>query len=772
MSKQEENNSKACAPVKREKDILQHMIDSAKNIHLVYLDRDFNFVRVNQAYADTCGYKPEEMIGKNHFALYPHEENEAIFKRVRDTGVPAQFHDKPFIFPDQPARAVTYWDWTLEPVKDNSGKVIELIFSLVETTERKKAEDTLAKKQDELQTIIDSSQGWIFYTDCKGQLIWVNNAFAKVMGLPKDQLEGKSIFELYPKEEAEAFWNDDKQVITSGKAKVGIVEKMRSAKGQRWVQTDKIPYRDNEGNIIGVIGFSVDVTEHKKVEEELKGSEERLKRSQEIAHLGSWELDLLKDKLTWSDEVYRIFGLTPQEFGATYEAFLSYVHPDDRAAVDCAYSGSVIEGRDSYQIDHRVIRKDTGEVRFVHEKCIHTRDNTGKIIRSLGMVHDITERKKIEENLKNAKEQYALLFNSVSEGFANYRAIYDENGRLNDLVVLEINPAGAKYSGVTREQQLGKTWRQVWVGIDDSVFDLYRQIDKTGNAYNFEHFSDITNRWYDVKIYKISKDQFAATFTDITERKQLQQKIEEYTKNLENLVEQRTKQLKDSERLAAIGATAGMVGHDIRNPLQAMISDVYLMKDEIACAPECKTKEGLLESLVSLEENITYINKIVQDLQDYARPIAPAAQEVNLTTLCDAVLFKNGIPKNVAVACEIEPEAKFITSDNDLLKRILSNLANNAVQAMPEGGKLTIHACKVQNDVVITVKDTGVGIPEEVRSKLFTPMFTTKSKGQGFGLAVVKRLTEALGGTVTFESKVGTGTKFIIRLPPQELNGK
>ena len=104
-------------------------------------------------------------------------------------------------------------------------------------------------------------------------------------------------------------------------------------------------------------------------------------------------------------------------------------------------------------------------------------------------------------------------------------------------------------------------------------------------------------------------------------------------------------------------------------------------------------------------------------------------------------------------------------ADSDILKRILGNLVTNAVQAMPDGGKLSIQAYKEANDSVITVADTGVGIPEEAKEKLFTPLFTTKSKGQGFGLAVVKRMTEALGGTVTFESEEGKGTKFILRFP-------
>jgi PAS domain S-box-containing protein len=138
--------------------------------------------------------------------------------------------------------------------------------------------------------------------------------------------------------------------------------------------------------------------EHARAEETLLESEERLKRAQEIAHLGSWELDLVNNRLTWSDEAYRIFGLKPQEFGATYEAFLERVHPDDRAAVDEAYSGSLRKNFDSYEIEHRIVRKVTGEVRVVHEKCEHFRNAAGKIIRSIGMVHDITEHKQAESN--------------------------------------------------------------------------------------------------------------------------------------------------------------------------------------------------------------------------------------------------------------------------------------------------------------------------------------------------------------------------------------
>jgi PAS domain S-box-containing protein len=207
----------------------------------------------------------------------------------------------------------------------------------------------------------------------------------------------------------------------------------------RYRQVSAAPVRDAKGNIIGSVSVVHDITEHKQAEKALKESEERLKRSQEIAHLGSWELDLADSSLTWSDEVYRIFGIKPQEFEATYDAFLEAIHPDDREAVDKAYSGSVNEGRDSYEIEHRIIRKDNGEIRYVHEKCQHVRDAGGRIIRSLGMVHDVTERKEIEEALQKS---YDALETRVQERTAELaeanQSLKIERQRFND--VLEMLP--------------------------------------------------------------------------------------------------------------------------------------------------------------------------------------------------------------------------------------------------------------------------------------------------------------------------------------------
>jgi signal transduction histidine kinase len=270
--------------------------------------------------------------------------------------------------------------------------------------------------------------------------------------------------------------------------------------------------------------------------------------------------------------------------------------------------------------------------------------------------------------------------------------------------------------------------------------------------------------------------QMASAFGEIASialiNSQMLEKLEEnekllkaHSERLEEMVEEKTKQLKNAERLSAIGETAGMVGHDIRNPLQAIIGELYLAKGELASLPDGDAKESLKESVKAVEEQVTYINKIVTDLQDYAKPLAPCFEDTDLKKIIESVLLTIKVPEAVEVVYSVEDDFPKLMIDPAYMRRILTNLMSNAVQAMPNGGKIRIDTYHKGNKAFIKVEDTGEGIPEDAKDKIFKPLFTTKAKGQGFGLAVVKKLTEALDGTITFESELEKGTKFTIVLP-------
>jgi len=235
-------------------------------------------------------------------------------------------------------------------------------------------------------------------------------------------------------------------------------------------------------------------------------------------------------------------------------------------------------------------------------------------------------------------------------------------------------------------------------------------------------------------------------------------------REMNRLLAKNKKKLLEAERMAAIGETAGMVGHDLRNPLQTISGEVYLMKNEVRKLSESEEKSSLQESIETIEQQVDYMDKIVSDLQTYVRPIHPHKQTVKLKPFVFSILNQIIIPKKVESKVEID-DSQEVYADPELLKRVLINLVTNAVQAMPTGGGLTLGARTSGKEKTIIVEDTGEGIPVNVRFKLFSPLFTTKSKGQGFGLAVCKRVVEAHGGTITFESQEGKGSKFIVNLP-------
>ena len=160
-----------------------------------------------------------------------------------------------------------------------------------------------------------------------------------------------------------------------------------------------------------------------------------------------------------------------------------------------------------------------------------------------------------------------------------------------------------------------------------------------------------------------------------------------------------------------------------------------------------------------------YINKIVADLQDFARPLNPKKEQVEVEQAIKDALNIVKVPSNILVEVKTQEKMPLLNTDSTMLKRILVNLIQNAVQAMTNGGNLTIETTSQKQQIKIAIQDTGEGIPQQIQAKLFTPLITTKSKGQGFGLAVVKRMTEAIGGNISFETQESKGTIFTVQFP-------
>ena len=237
---------------------------------------------------------------------------------------------------------------------------------------------------------------------------------------------------------------------------------------------------------------------------------------------------------------------------------------------------------------------------------------------------------------------------------------------------------------------------------------------------------------------------------------QLEKKVDERSREL---VEAQEKLLK-AQRLATIGEVSAQVGHDLRNPLTTINTNLYYLHNVL---PR-KQKDRVEATLNSMQNAVFYANRIVEDLLEYSREAGLKKTRIVLSSLIKSSMGSVLIPKSVEAVTDFDDNVE-ISGDTTRLTRVFQNLISNAVDAMPGGGKLTVTSKVNGKEVVIDVSDTGAGIGEENLALLFTPFFTTKSKGLGLGLAICRRLVEAHGGRIDVRSKLGEGTTMSVTLP-------
>ena len=261
----------------------------------------------------------------------------------------------------------------------------------------------------------------------------------------------------------------------------------------------------------------------------------------------------------------------------------------------------------------------------------------------------------------------------------------------------------------------------------------------------------------------------AGVFRDITKRRQAEEQI----KKLNNALKKKVRQLQEAqeelvrkEKLAVLGQVAGSVGHELRNPLGVMNNAVYFLQTVLSDADETTR-----EYLNIITDEIARSEHIVEELLDAVRTKPPNLAAVGLTELLEQTLDKCDLPPPVALKLDIPQTLPRLHVDAMQIQQVLRNLVSNGVEAMPDGGTLEIGAVDNDGAVVVSVRDTGSGIAPEMMARLFQPLFTTKARGIGLGLVVVKNLTEANGGTIAVQSEVGRGTTFTVTLPASSPGG-
>ena len=343
--------------------------------------------------------------------------------------------------------------------------------------------------------------------------------------------------------------------------------------------------------------------------------------------------------------------------------------------------------------------------------------------------------------------------------------------------ITSVNPAFEKLTGYSADEIVGKHFTKINTLRPRDIprylmgfADVFR-----GKDISFVEFTymckDGRTRWAEAHVGILREKgklvSIQAVLRDITARKETElaltesrKQLKAYSEHLEELVEEKTRELKEAERMAAIGEIASMVGHDLRNPLTAIAGAIYYLKTKMGLTLD----QPMREMVELVERNVDYSNNIINDLLDFSREIRLEKTECSPNTLIREALSSISIPSTIRVEDRV-PHEPMILVDPQQMKRVFTNIITNAIDAMADGGMLTLTSQRHDHVVIFSVTDTGEGIPEALKEKIWEPLFTTKSKGMGLGLSICKRVVEAHGGSIFMESTVGKGTTFTIQLP-------
>jgi PAS domain S-box-containing protein len=743
--------------LQRERTIF-HVIMESTRAHLAYLDTEFNFVEVNSTYARACGHSREELVGQNHFDLFPHEENQAIFERVRDTGEPVEFHADPFEFPDRPELGTTYWDWTLTPVKDEIGEIEGLVLSLLDVTEQIRAQIEI----ENLSLFPGQNPNPVLRMAKDGTILYANASSAPLLSWCDAQV--------------------GKEGPTEWQRRVAVA--LDTGEVQRFeVICDDLTYllaiapvpEEGYANLYGM-----DITERVRSEQALRESEQKLRALFEILPVGvsvldearniqlvnpalAHILDLSLDQLVsgeYGDRTYlRVDGseMTPDEFPSNrafreqrsvHNVEIGIVTSDGEriwtnvSAVPLPFSDwrVILTTTDmtSQRQAEAALRQTRDELELRVQERTAELAGINELLRA-----EIAERQRVEANLRVSEQR----FRQVAENIDQVLWLAEpESGQL-----LYINPAYEEIWGRPVED-----WpHDLQEFMDDVHPDDRDRLSLIPEEQTVEFRiirSDDKVRWIRARVFPIHGRsgqlyRLAGVAEDVSKQKQ--------TMNA----------LLYAEQLAVAGKMAASLAHEINNPLQAAIGCLGLAQQQLEMGGDAHDYLGVTV------EALQRTSRIVEQLRAlHQRTELEDKEPADVNALLEKVLIltrKKCGDSNVEVVWTAAPDLPALELMSDAMHQVFLNLVLNAVEAMPTGGRLLVQTSRTQQPPGIEIEfaDEGVGIPPDELDHLFDPFYTTKTNSLGLGLFVSQSIVQQHGGHIEVDSRPDEGTSFAVWLP-------
>jgi PAS domain S-box-containing protein len=624
---------------------------------------------------------------------------------------------------------------------------------LRDITEKKRMEGEIRDATKRFEKITEMGEDGIVVFDEHSRIEFANQRAAEIIGLSKDQILGQQFFSLIGKRDEDFL----KEMVKRGE---GIGERvcteidLRTPKGEaRATEVCIAPTRSDDGRI-KTYAYLHDITERKRYEREVRESEEKYRNLFERVRHGLFISTREGNFVDCNEALLEILGYDDKEEFLKIDITRDlYVNPENRKAFQTRIE------RHGFVKDFEVeFKKKSGEKITALLTAHLKRDETGRVIGYEGLNIDISDRKRMERELREANE---FLMNLIE---SSLDAIIVTNMK-GDILIF--NRGAENILGYEAEEVVGKmNIRSIYLpGLAEEVMKKMRS-PEYGGVGKLSSFP-ISHRRKDGEliegdlsaslIYNSEGKQVASIgiFKDLRERLRMERELRE------------TQQaLLQSEKLAAMGRLTSQVAHELNNPIYGIMNTLELLKTEIP--PESKRRRVLDLALSETQR----LSEMLRNMLSFSKPEEEVRKKVKVNELVEGILLmmeKQMKEANIRVETYFEEDLPEIIASTNQMRQVLLNIFKNAKEAMTKGGTLMVRTEKENDEVCIHVQDTGVGIPEPIRNKVFEAFFTTKQKvkGVGLGLSVCYGIVKDHGGEIRVESEEGEGTTFIISLPVQ-----
>ena len=607
-------------------------------------------------------------------------------------------------------------------------------------------------------------QGLVVIQD--GRVVLANPALVALSGYTLEELYAwtpEQVRDVVHPEDRERVWSDMMRRLAGAAAPPRQTFRFLGKDGAvRWVEVaaTRIAYRGRPA----VQATYLDVTERVRLQQELQASENRLRSILRAAPTGIGLVSPERVLLEVNDHICELVGRSREELCGQSARIL---YPSDE---DYEYVGRVkyqqIRERSVGTVETRWQHRD-GTVRdiLLSSSPLDPQDlSKGTTFTAL----DITARKRLEQELARTAREWQTTFDAAQDA----TWILDREQR-----ILRCNKRAEELFQRPCWELAGRHCFTIVHGTTEPIPECpFLRARKSLHREMME--LQIGDRWYQICVDPIldAAGEYAGavhSVGDITAWVEAEEKLRQYSDHLEEMVAKRTQELREAqerllhqERLAMLGQLGGGIAHELRTPLGVIKNAAYFLK-MVLQDPEPDVQEALriLEGAVNTSE------RIVNGLLALARQQTPGKRPVNLNEVLQMALYYAEVPAGVEVVTELDASLPLIQADVEQLLEVFDNILRNAVQAMPQGGRVTLRSWFLPQEggeggrVAVAIGDTGVGIPQENLAKIFEPLFTTKANGVGLGLALVKMMVEAHGGDLAVQSEVGKGSTFTVRLP-------